>query len=129
MVCGTGSERVGPGIIEGQPWTTMLVAQLLRMGWFRPVHRKTVDAQEVRALLVERKLLQRVLSEPLPGPWRSLPQGPGRPSEPGAAQGDVRHRNLSNRMPRRPCRGLFRLRASPRRLQQLPQPALSQMSG
>jgi len=34
------------------------IAQLLRMGWFRPVHRKSADAQEVRALLVGRKLLQ-----------------------------------------------------------------------
>ncbi len=28
------------------------IAQLLRMGWFRPVHRKSADAQEVRALPV-----------------------------------------------------------------------------
>jgi transposase len=34
------------------------IAQLLRMGWFRPVHRKSPGAQEVRALLVGRKLLQ-----------------------------------------------------------------------
>ena len=33
------------------------IAQLLRMGWFRPVHRKAPPAQEVRALLVARKLL------------------------------------------------------------------------
>ena len=33
-------------------------AQLLRMGWFRPVHRESPPAQEVRALLVGRKLLQ-----------------------------------------------------------------------
>lgn len=33
------------------------IAQLLRMGWFRPVHCKTPAAQEVRALLVGRKLL------------------------------------------------------------------------
>jgi transposase len=33
-------------------------AQLLRMGWFRPVHCKSASAQEVRALLVGRKLLQ-----------------------------------------------------------------------
>ena len=30
------------------------IAQLLRMGWFRPVHRKSPPAQEVRALLVGR---------------------------------------------------------------------------
>jgi transposase len=33
------------------------IAQLLRMGWFRPVHCKSTLAQEVRALLVGRKLL------------------------------------------------------------------------
>jgi transposase len=33
------------------------IAQLLRMGWFRPVHCKSVRAQEARALLVARKLL------------------------------------------------------------------------
>ena len=39
------------------------IAQLLRMGWFRPVPRKSVDAQEVRALLVGRKLLQSKLRD------------------------------------------------------------------
>ena len=34
------------------------IAQLLRMGWFRPVHGKSAPAQEVRALLVARKQLQ-----------------------------------------------------------------------
>src|ERR671911_675226 len=34
------------------------IAQLLRMGWFRPVHFKTAPAQEVRALLMARKQLQ-----------------------------------------------------------------------
>src|SRR6476469_7134478 len=34
------------------------IAQLLRMGWYRPVHRKSPPAREVRALLVGRKLLQ-----------------------------------------------------------------------
>ena len=33
------------------------IAQLLRMGWYRPVHGKAVPAQEIRALLVGRKLL------------------------------------------------------------------------
>jgi transposase len=38
------------------------IAQLIRMGWFRPVHVKSIGAQEVRALLVARKqLLNRVL--------------------------------------------------------------------
>jgi transposase len=39
------------------------IAQLLRMGWFRTVHRKSADAQEVRALLVGRKLLQSKLRD------------------------------------------------------------------
>jgi hypothetical protein len=33
------------------------------MGWFRPVHRKSPDAQETRALLVGRKLLQSKLRD------------------------------------------------------------------
>src|SRR3954465_2835389 len=39
------------------------IAQLLRMGWYRPVHRKSLPAQEVRALLVGRKLLQAKLRD------------------------------------------------------------------
>jgi transposase len=39
------------------------IAQLLRMGWFRSVHRKSPDAQEVRALLVGHKLLQSKLRD------------------------------------------------------------------
>jgi transposase len=34
------------------------IAQLLRMGWYRPVHRKSVPSQEVRALLSARKQMQ-----------------------------------------------------------------------
>jgi transposase len=34
------------------------IAQLMRMGWFCPVHAKSVSSQEVRALLVARKQLQ-----------------------------------------------------------------------
>ena len=34
------------------------IAQLLRMGWFRPVHCKSVSSQEIRALLATRKMLQ-----------------------------------------------------------------------
>ena len=33
------------------------IAQLMRLGWFKPVHVKTLLAQEVRALLTARKLL------------------------------------------------------------------------
>ena len=34
------------------------IAQLMRLGWFRPVHCKSVPAQETRALLTARKPLQ-----------------------------------------------------------------------
>jgi transposase len=34
------------------------IAQLMRLGWFRPVHCKSVPAQEMRALLTARKLVQ-----------------------------------------------------------------------
>ena len=34
------------------------IAQLMRLGWFRPVHCKSLPAQEVRGLLTARKLLQ-----------------------------------------------------------------------
>jgi transposase len=34
------------------------IAELLRIGWYQPVHAKSAGSQEVRALLVGRKLLQ-----------------------------------------------------------------------
>lgn len=34
------------------------IAQLLRLGWYRPVHAKSASAQEVRSLLTARKLIQ-----------------------------------------------------------------------
>ena len=34
------------------------IAQLMRLGWFRPVHCKSIAAQEMRALLTARKLIQ-----------------------------------------------------------------------
>jgi transposase len=34
------------------------IAQLLRLGWFRPVHVKSAGSQELRALLTARKLIQ-----------------------------------------------------------------------
>jgi transposase len=33
------------------------IAQLLRLGWFRPVYRKSVPAQETRTLLTARKFV------------------------------------------------------------------------
>ena len=37
------------------------IARLLQMGWFRPVHCKSVSAQEVRALLSARKAIQKAM--------------------------------------------------------------------
>jgi transposase len=34
------------------------IAQLMRLGWFRPVHCKSLTAQEIRAMLTARKLVQ-----------------------------------------------------------------------
>lgn len=39
------------------------IAQLMRLGWFRPVHCKSLEAQEVRAMLTARKLLQSKLHD------------------------------------------------------------------
>jgi transposase len=39
------------------------IAQLLRLGWFRPVHCKSIAAQEARAILTARKLLQSKLHD------------------------------------------------------------------
>jgi transposase len=34
------------------------IAQLMRLGWFRPVHCKSIEAKEIRAVLTARKLVQ-----------------------------------------------------------------------
>jgi transposase len=39
------------------------IAQLMRLGWFRPVHCKSMEAQETRALLSARKLVQAKLHD------------------------------------------------------------------
>jgi transposase len=39
------------------------IAQLMRLGWFRPVHCKSIEAQEARAVLTARKLLQSKLRD------------------------------------------------------------------
>src|SRR5437763_3194577 len=39
------------------------IAQLMRLGWFKPVHCKSVAAQETRALLAARKLVQSKLRD------------------------------------------------------------------
>jgi transposase len=39
------------------------IAQLMRLGWFRPVHCKSIGAQETRAVLTSRKLVQSKLQD------------------------------------------------------------------
>ena len=39
------------------------IAELMRMGWFRPVHCKSMEAQETRAMLTARKLVQKAMLE------------------------------------------------------------------
>jgi transposase len=39
------------------------IAQLMRLGWFRPVHCKSLAAQETRAMLTARKLIQSKLHD------------------------------------------------------------------
>jgi transposase len=39
------------------------IAQLMRLGWFRPVYCKSMSAQEIRAMLTARKLIQTKLQD------------------------------------------------------------------
>lgn len=52
------------------------IAQLLRLGWYRPVHAKSASAQEVRALLTARKLIQAKLLD-VEGGMRGVLRGFG----------------------------------------------------
>ncbi len=52
------------------------IAQLMRLGWFRPVHCKSVPAQEVRAVLTARKLIQSKLYD-IEGSLRGMLRGFG----------------------------------------------------
>ena len=74
------------------------IAQLLRMGWFRPVHAKSPAAQEIRALLVARKLLQAKLLDvelSIRGKWVSTTIRRARIGSRMACQADKRTGNLS----------------------------------
>ena len=39
------------------------IAELMRVGWYRPVHCKSLDAQETRAVLTARKLVEKKLRD------------------------------------------------------------------
>jgi hypothetical protein len=70
------------------------IAQLLRMGWYRPVHRKSVPSQEVRALLAARKQMQ-IKAMDLEQTLRGLLRGFG------LKVGDVSRGKLAARFPGR----------------------------
>jgi transposase len=67
------------------------IARLLHLGWFRPVHCKSVSAQEVRAVLTARKAVQQgfiTLEMSLPGSRLSTVDArstSGRTPQPAAA--------------------------------------------
>lgn len=71
------------------------LAQLTRMGWFRPVHAKSMGSQEVRALLVARKqLLGRLINVELS--IRRILRGFGRKVGPVTRKGfEARIRELA----------------------------------
>src|SRR5260370_12233533 len=49
------------------------IAELMRLGWFRPVHCKSMEAQEPRAILTSRKLVQKMLPHTHVSPPAVLP--------------------------------------------------------
>ena len=51
------------------------IAQLIRLGWFRPVHCKSISAQETRALLTGANEASRRREQPARDPARLWPQG------------------------------------------------------
>jgi transposase len=68
------------------------IAQLMRLGWFRPVHCKSLPAQELRAVLTARKLVQgkrRDLEMSLRGILRGFGLKVG-PTTPRSFEGRVR---------------------------------------
>ena len=68
MVAGEKSSAIGSAAFKAMPVKTDRkdargIAQLMRLGWFRPVHCKSLAAQEMRAFLTARKLVQSKLHD------------------------------------------------------------------
>lgn len=98
------------------------IAQLLRMGWYRPVHAKSADAQEVRALLVGRKLLQAKLLD-VELSIRGILRGYGlKVGEVSRGRFEARH-SRTHRRPRHACDGDRRDAAGPGRIVERVYPA------
>jgi transposase len=91
------------------------IAELIRLGWFRPVYCKSMEAQETRAMLTARKLVQKKLLETessLRGILRGFGLKVGKTTRSIRAAGGARrsaprdHRN-SRASRRRTCRPSF----------------------
>jgi hypothetical protein len=61
------------------------IAQLMRLGWFRPVHCKSLPAQEVRALLALQRHQHRRFKQPMGGGIVDLPAPIQQPESTAAA--------------------------------------------
>ena len=93
------------------------IARLLQMGWFRPVHCKTVSSQEMRALLTSRKSVQNALINlelSLRGVLRNFGLKLGRVSK-GRWEARVRELIAGNAMLEAASEPILRARAALRR--------------
>ena len=84
------------------------IAQLMRLGWFRPVHCKSMEAQETRAMLTARKLVQSKLHD-VEMSLRGYAAGLWAEGREDHANAVCRSDQGAGRRPTRPCR------SSPRR--------------
>lgn len=89
------------------------IARLLQMGWFRPVHCKSISAQEVRALLSARKAIQKAMLDlelSLRGVLRNLGLKLGKISK-GRYEARVRELTAGNAMLETMSEAMLRSRA------------------
>ena len=93
------------------------IARLLRMGWFRPVHCKSVSSQEMRALLASRKAVVNALTDielSLRGVLRNFGLKLGQVSK-GRYEARVRELVCGNTMLEAAAEPILRARAALRR--------------
>ena len=93
------------------------IARLLQMGWFRPVHCKSVSSQEMRALLTSRKSVQDALTNlelSLRGVLRNFGLKLGQVSK-GRYEARVRELTAGNAMLEAAAEPILRVRADLRR--------------
>jgi len=93
------------------------IAQLMRLGWFRPVHCKSIPAQETRALLTARKLVQVKLHD-IEMSLRGILRGFGLkvgPTTPARFEGRMRERVAGHPSLEAIAQGLLAVRVALRR--------------